>query len=83
MVMLITNAAQYVCSVLSAFFRKGQVIETFRGGGIYQPAIDLAIEKLRAGAWVRSVHSHRSLFLALKPVLDSRVCGLQKKTQII
>ncbi|KAI0300647.1 acyltransferase-domain-containing protein [Multifurca ochricompacta] len=36
----------------SAFFRKGQVIETFRGAGIYQPAIDTAIEKLRAGAWI-------------------------------
>jgi monolysocardiolipin acyltransferase len=41
-------------SVFSAFFRKGQVLETFRGVGIYQPAIDTAIEKLRAGAWVRS-----------------------------
>ncbi len=40
-------------SVFSAFFRKGQSIETFRGAGIYQPAVDLAIEKLRAGAWVR------------------------------
>jgi hypothetical protein len=40
--------------VLSAFFRKGQVIETFRGEGVYQPAVDLAIEKLRAGAWVRA-----------------------------
>jgi len=38
--------------VFSAFFRKGQVIETFRGAGIYQPAVDRAIEKLRAGAWV-------------------------------
>jgi hypothetical protein len=27
----------------------------FRGEGIYQPAIDLAIEKLCAGAWVRVV----------------------------
>jgi hypothetical protein len=41
------------CSVFSAFFRKGQVIETFRGEGVYQPAIDTAIERLRAGAWVR------------------------------
>ncbi len=40
--------------ILSAFFRKGQVIETFRGEGVYQPAVDLAIEKLRAGAWVRA-----------------------------
>ncbi|KAH9987961.1 hypothetical protein BJV77DRAFT_1061507 [Russula vinacea] len=40
--------------VFSAFFRKGQVIETFRGAGVYQPAVDLAIEKLRAGAWVHT-----------------------------
>jgi hypothetical protein len=43
----------YTTRAFSAFFRKGQVIETFRGKGIYQPAVDLAIEKLRAGAWVR------------------------------
>jgi len=42
----------YTIRVFSAFFRKGQVLETFRGEGIYQPAADLAIEKLRAGAWV-------------------------------
>ena len=46
----------YITRFFSAFFRKGQVIETFRGEGIYQPAVDLAIEKLRAGAWVRCVH---------------------------
>lgn len=39
--------------VFSSFFQKGQVIETFRGKGVYQPAVDLAVEKLRAGAWVR------------------------------
>ncbi|KAH8981220.1 acyltransferase-domain-containing protein [Lactarius hatsudake] len=38
--------------VFSAFFRKGQVLETFRGTGVYQPALDTAIEKLRAGAWI-------------------------------
>ena len=38
------------CSVFSAFFRKGQVIETFHSAGICQPAVNLAIEKLRAGA---------------------------------
>ena len=32
------------------FFQNGQVIGTFRGPGIYQPAVDLAIEKLRTGA---------------------------------
>ncbi|KAG7096684.1 hypothetical protein E1B28_004098 [Marasmius oreades] len=38
--------------VFSAFFRKGQVIETFRGKGIYQPAVETAIEKLNQGHWV-------------------------------
>ncbi|KZW03147.1 acyltransferase-domain-containing protein [Exidia glandulosa HHB12029] len=38
--------------VFSAFFRSGQVIETFRGNGIQQPAIDDAIRKLDAGHWV-------------------------------
>jgi len=39
-------------SVLSAFFRQGQVLETFRGKGVYQPAVDVAIEKLDQGGWV-------------------------------
>ncbi|KAF9653779.1 hypothetical protein BDM02DRAFT_3107774, partial [Thelephora ganbajun] len=38
--------------VSSAFFRNGQVIETFRGRGIWQPAVDLAIEKVNNGGWV-------------------------------
>jgi len=38
--------------VLSTFFRRGQVLETFRGKGIYQPAVDAAIAKLNDGAWV-------------------------------
>src|SRR4051812_36446416 len=37
----------------SKFFTLGQVIETVRGGGIFQPAIDEAIQKLQAGEWVR------------------------------
>ncbi|KAH9036457.1 hypothetical protein EDB85DRAFT_2143036 [Lactarius pseudohatsudake] len=36
-------------SAFSTFFRKG---ETFRGTSIYQPAIDTAVKKLRAGAWI-------------------------------
>ncbi|KAI5478435.1 Tafazzin [Pseudohyphozyma bogoriensis] len=36
----------------SWFFRKGQVIETFRGKGIYQDAIDEAAKKLDHGRWV-------------------------------
>ncbi|KAI0791421.1 acyltransferase-domain-containing protein [Abortiporus biennis] len=38
--------------VLSVFFRNGQVIETFRGKGVFQPAVDTAIEKLNGGAWI-------------------------------
>lgn len=42
------------CRLDSWFFRKGQVIETFRGKGIYQKALDEATEKLAEGRWVRS-----------------------------
>ncbi|KAL5522039.1 TAZ1 [Sanghuangporus sanghuang] len=38
--------------VFSAFFRKGQVLETFRGQGVFQPALDCAIKKLDQGGWV-------------------------------
>jgi len=38
--------------LFSAFFRQGQVLETFRGDGIFQPAVDAAIEKLNHGAWI-------------------------------
>jgi hypothetical protein len=36
----------------SAFFRLGQTLETFRGRGIAQPAVDFAIEQLDKGGWV-------------------------------
>ncbi|KAF9076524.1 acyltransferase-domain-containing protein [Rhodocollybia butyracea] len=36
----------------STFFRYGQVLETFRGRGIYQVAVDNAIEKLNRGDWI-------------------------------
>lgn len=39
-------------SLFSAFFRAGQVIETFRGNGVYQPAVEEAISKLNDGRWV-------------------------------
>ncbi|KAJ7937363.1 hypothetical protein B0H13DRAFT_2226715 [Mycena leptocephala] len=39
-------------SVFSAFFRNGQVLETVRGIGIYQPSVDAAIDKLNNGSWV-------------------------------
>jgi monolysocardiolipin acyltransferase len=36
----------------SAFFTAGQVIETVRGGGIYQPAVDKAVQLLQNGEWI-------------------------------
>ncbi|KDQ29026.1 hypothetical protein PLEOSDRAFT_167095 [Pleurotus ostreatus PC15] len=39
--------------VFSKFFRLGQVHETFRGKGIYQPAVDAAIDTLNTtGGWI-------------------------------
>ncbi|KAI8451658.1 hypothetical protein BY996DRAFT_4585600 [Phakopsora pachyrhizi] len=37
---------------LSFLFRNGQVIETFRGKGIYQQALDISISKLNDSQWV-------------------------------
>ncbi|KAF8639973.1 hypothetical protein AX17_001220 [Amanita inopinata Kibby_2008] len=34
------------------FFRLGQTIEITRGKGIYQPAVDIAIDKLNQGHWI-------------------------------
>jgi monolysocardiolipin acyltransferase len=39
--------------VFSKFFTSGQVINTERGGGIFQPAIDEAVKRLQDGEWVR------------------------------
>ncbi|KAH9482947.1 Tafazzin [Psilocybe cubensis] len=38
--------------VFSTFFSLGQTLETFRGKGIYQDAVDTAIQKLNEGQWV-------------------------------
>ena len=38
--------------VFSRFFGAGQVIETVRGGGVFQPAIDKAVKLLQDGEWV-------------------------------
>ncbi|PPQ92361.1 hypothetical protein CVT25_008711 [Psilocybe cyanescens] len=38
--------------VFSTFFSLGQTLETFRGKGIYQDAVDTAILKLDQGQWV-------------------------------
>ncbi|WWC69460.1 uncharacterized protein I206_103400 [Kwoniella pini CBS 10737] len=36
----------------SKFFDLGQVIETHRGGGIFQPAVDRAVKLLQDGSWI-------------------------------
>src|SRR5258708_19446708 len=38
--------------IFSSFFRAGQVIETFRGRGIYQPAVNDTVKKLHEGACI-------------------------------
>ncbi|KAF8803775.1 hypothetical protein BYT27DRAFT_7108615 [Phlegmacium glaucopus] len=38
--------------VFSTFFSLGQTIETIRGKGIYQAAVDIAIQKVNLGGWV-------------------------------
>lgn len=43
----------------SRFFNNGQVIETVRGGGIFQPAVDKAIKLLQDGEWVRYIRARR------------------------
>lgn len=39
--------------VFSRFFTLGQTIETFRGRGIFQPAVDKAVKLLQDGEWAR------------------------------
>ena len=48
-----------ICSVFSAFFRNGKVIETGRGDGISQAAIDFTIERLDEGEWVSAFLQYR------------------------
>ncbi|KAF5388002.1 hypothetical protein D9615_000099 [Tricholomella constricta] len=38
--------------IFSTFFRHGQTLETFRGKGVHQSAVDTAIQKLDQGDWV-------------------------------
>ncbi|KJA24599.1 hypothetical protein HYPSUDRAFT_38656 [Hypholoma sublateritium FD-334 SS-4] len=38
--------------LLSAFFSLGQTLETFRGKGIYQDAVNVAIQRINQGGWV-------------------------------
>ena len=39
----------------SKFFDLGQVINTERGGGVFQPAVDQAVKLLQDGEWVRGL----------------------------
>jgi len=50
--MYVTECKLRPGSLFSAFFRKGQVLETFRGNGIFQPSVDVAIKRLNEGHWV-------------------------------
>lgn len=36
----------------SSFFMYGKCIPVIRGAGVYQPAVDLCIQKLKLGEWV-------------------------------
>jgi len=47
----LTTAA--LARVISKFFTLGQTLETFRGQGIHQAAVDTAIKKINQGGWVR------------------------------
>lgn len=40
-------------SIVSKIFALGQVVPTVRGAGIYQPAMDFALDRLNDGSWVR------------------------------
>uniref|UniRef100_A0A182JW52 Tafazzin n=1 Tax=Anopheles christyi TaxID=43041 RepID=A0A182JW52_9DIPT len=42
----------FTCKAHSLFFMYGKCIPVVRGGGVYQPAVDLCIEKLKLGDWV-------------------------------
>ncbi|CAG7850552.1 Tafazzin [Serendipita indica DSM 11827] len=42
----------YTNKLLSSFFNNGKCVETVRGAGIYQSAIDFAIQRLDTGDWV-------------------------------
>ncbi|RIB08886.1 Tafazzin-like protein [Gigaspora rosea] len=50
-----TLGAQEICFTtpkLSKFFALGQVIPTIRGAGIYQPAMNFALDRLNEGKWI-------------------------------
>ncbi|KAF9969024.1 hypothetical protein BGZ73_008819, partial [Actinomortierella ambigua] len=48
----ILTVTNHMSTPVAAFFRFGQVVPIIRGNGIFQPAVDQAIEMLRSGQWV-------------------------------
>jgi len=65
-------------SVFSAFFRLGQTLETFRGKGIYQSAVDTAIEKLNDGGWVHLYGEGKVVQPDSYPVNKDGIASLQR-----
>lgn len=61
----IINTYYFSFRLYSTIFRNGKVIDTVRGVGKYQSAVDLATQRLDAGDWVReSAHNFvRKVFL--------------------
>lgn len=65
-----------ICSVFSAFFRNGKVIETGRGDGISQEAIDFTIQRLDEGEWVSAFLQYGGHQLTIPGThIPSRICS--------
>ena len=65
-----------ICSVFSAFFRNGKVIETGRGDGISQEAIDFTIKRLDEGEWVSAFLQYGGHQLTIPGThIPSRICS--------
>lgn len=60
----------FTSAPMGHFFSLGQVIETVRGGGIYQAAVETALDRLKHGGWVSAPPSGR---LSLRRGGESRV----------
>ncbi|KAL4082003.1 acyltransferase-domain-containing protein [Scleroderma yunnanense] len=63
--------------VFSALFRNGQVIESFRGKGVFQPAVDTAVDKLNQGHWVHLFSEGR----VCQPTQYPHTCGMTHLTR--
>ena len=47
--------------VFRQFFAWGQVLDTERGGGVFQPAVDEAVKLVQNGEWVSSPLGMRTI----------------------